>query len=67
MLRIHKYLRDEDFERAVLLIRAGRSCWTDTQTFGEQNAAPEDELLLMKDIYLTDLHHGESSLDNFII
>lgn len=59
MKQIHKYLRDEDFERAVLLTRAGRGCWTDTECFGAQNAQPEDELMLMKEIYLADLDTGE--------
>jgi timeless len=55
MKRIHEFLRDEDFERAVLLMRAGRGCWTDTECFGAENAQPEDELMLMKEIYLSDL------------
>lgn len=59
MTRLHKFLRDEDFERAVLLMRAGRACWTDTECFGAQNAQPEDELMLMKEIYLTNLATGE--------
>lgn len=59
MTRVHRFLRDEDFERAVLLMRAGRACWPDTESFGVQNAQPEDELMLMKEIYLTDLATGE--------
>lgn len=59
MTRIHKLLRDEDFERSVLLMRAGRACWTDTECFGAQNVQPEDELMLMKEIYLADLGTGE--------
>jgi timeless len=68
MTRIHKLLRDEDFERAVLLMRAGRACWPDSQCFGAQDIQPEDELLLMKEIYLTDLASGESqSSKEFLI
>lgn len=59
MSRIHQFLRDEDFERAVLLMRAGRACWTETECFGAQDILPEDELMLMKEIYLTDLETGE--------
>lgn len=59
MTRLHKLLREEDFERAVLLMRAGRACWTETECFGAQNAQPEDELMLMKEIYLADLETGE--------
>lgn len=62
MTRLHKLLRDEDFERAVLLMRAGRACWTDTECFGAQNSQPEDELMLMKEIYLADLETGEFAL-----
>lgn len=62
MTRVHKFLRDEDFERAVLLLRAGRACWTETECFGAQNAQPEDELLLMKEIYFADLGVGEFSV-----
>lgn len=66
MTRIHKFIRDEDFERAVLLMRAGRACWTDTECFGAQNAPPEDELILMKEIYLSDLDSGELARHSFV-
>lgn len=59
MAQLHKLLRDEDFERAVLLMRAGRACWNNTECFGALNAQPEDELMLMKEIYLADLETGE--------
>jgi hypothetical protein len=48
------YLRNEDFERAVLLMRSGRSHWSDAEEkFGVPNAQPEEELMLLKEIYLT--------------
>lgn len=59
MTRIHKFLRDEDFESAVLLMRAGRVCWPDTECFGAPDAQPEEELMLMKEIYMADLETGE--------
>lgn len=59
MTRLHKFLRDEDFERAVLLLKAGRVCWPDTECFGAQEAQPEDDLMLMKEIYMADLGTGE--------
>jgi timeless len=59
MTKIHKLLRDEDFERAVLMMRAGRACWPESECFGAQNAQPEDELMLMKEIYMADLEMGE--------
>lgn len=52
MQQIHMYLRNEDFERAVLLMRLGRKKWSDTEKFGSQSAQPEEELMLMKEIYL---------------
>lgn len=61
MTRIHKLLRDEDFERAVLLMRAGRVCWPESECFGVQDAQPEDELMVMKDIFLADLETGKLS------
>jgi hypothetical protein len=38
----------------VLLIRAGRSAWPESDSFGAENVQPEDELLILKEIYLTD-------------
>lgn len=60
MTRLHKLLRDEDFEGAVLLMRAGRSCWPDSECFGAQDAQPEDELMLMREIYIADIGTGEN-------
>lgn len=65
MARIHKLLREEDFERAVLLMRAGRACWLETESFGAQNIQPEDELMLMREIYLADLETGELKAEGF--
>lgn len=59
MTRLHKLLRDEDFERAVLLMRAGRACWPESECFGAVEVPPEAELILMKEIYLTDLASGK--------
>lgn len=54
MQQIHTYLRNEDYERAVLLMRLGRSHWPDMEEkLGAENAQPEEELMLMKEIYLT--------------
>lgn len=66
MTRLHKLLRDEDFERAVLLMRAGRACWPDSECFGAQDILPEDELMLMKEIYMADLETGEFA-EEFLI
>lgn len=62
MIRIHKMLRAGDYENAVLLIRAAREVWPDDDSFGKSSAAPEEELVLLKEIYMTDLHVGEYNL-----
>jgi timeless len=52
-LRIRNFLHDdEDFERAVLLLRAARNHWEEADCFG--SSQPEDELLTLKEIYLSD-------------
>lgn len=54
--RIQKLLQGEDYERAVLLMRAARARWTDaSEIFGTAESNPEDELMLMKEIFLTDI------------
>lgn len=54
MKEIHAFLRNEDFERAVLLMRSSREHWPDAEAiFGASNAQPEEELMLLKEIYLT--------------
>lgn len=53
MQQIHMYLRNEDFERAVLLMRLGRNQWPESEKFGAPSAQPEEELMLLKEIYLT--------------
>jgi hypothetical protein len=62
---IHAFLRNEDFERAVLLMRSGRSQFPDAEAnFGGPNVQPEEELMLLKEIYLTaDLCEGGECFD----
>uniref|UniRef100_A0A0K8V7G8 Protein timeless n=1 Tax=Bactrocera latifrons TaxID=174628 RepID=A0A0K8V7G8_BACLA len=59
MLRLHRFLRDQLFEKAVSLLRAAREVWPENDAFGAMSAAPEDELLLLREIYM---HNIESAL-----
>lgn len=58
MIRLHKMLRDEQFEQAVLLLRAAREVWPENECFGSLISAPEDELLLLREVFMTDLQYG---------
>ncbi|XP_039970840.1 protein timeless homolog [Bactrocera tryoni] len=59
MLRLHRFLLDQLFEKAVSLLRAAREVWPENDVFGAMSAAPEDELLLLREIYM---HNIESAL-----
>ncbi|KAL7020730.1 hypothetical protein ACKWTF_011627 [Chironomus riparius] len=63
--KIHNFLRDEDFERAVLLLRAGRKSWPDVETFGRENAQPEEELMILKEIYMMNQEGDNDNVDDF--
>lgn len=59
MVRIHKCLRDNEYERAILLLRAARTVWTDENCFGMADILPEDELQVIKEIFFIQLDLGE--------
>ena len=67
MVRIHKCLRDNEFERAILLLRAARTVWTDENCFGTAEILPEDELLVIKEIFFIQLDLGEFFFFFFLI
>ncbi|XP_059218459.1 protein timeless homolog [Stomoxys calcitrans] len=52
MIRIHKMLRTGKLDHAIALMRAAREVWPDNDVFGAMSAAPEDELLLMREIFM---------------
>ncbi|XP_037823816.1 protein timeless homolog, partial [Lucilia sericata] len=52
MIRIHKMLRTGKLEHAVALMRAAREVWPENDVFGAMSAAPEDEMLLMREIFM---------------
>ncbi|CAO1421421.1 unnamed protein product [Diamesa hyperborea] len=66
MIKIHKCLRGNEFEHAVLLLRAARTVWTDENCFGTTDILPEDELLVIKEIFFIqlDLDDDEAPSDD---
>ncbi|KAH8330259.1 hypothetical protein KR067_000539 [Drosophila pandora] len=52
MIRINKLLRSEKLDQAVALLRAAREVWPENEVFGAISAAPEDELLLLREIFM---------------
>jgi len=51
--RIQHALRNEKFDEAIALLRASREVWQTEKAFGHENINPDDELKLLKEIYLT--------------
>ncbi|EDW24891.1 GL24394 [Drosophila persimilis] len=52
MIRINKLLRTEKLEQAIALLRAAREVWPENEVFGAVAAAPKDELLLLREIFM---------------
>ncbi|KAH8247230.1 hypothetical protein KR038_000464 [Drosophila bunnanda] len=52
MIRINKLLRSEKLDQAIALLRAAREVWPENDVFGAISAAPEDELLLLREIFM---------------
>lgn len=55
MIRIHSLLRDGKYEHAIILMRSAREVWPKDDCFGSLASAPEDELMLLKEIFLANL------------
>ncbi|KXJ75189.1 hypothetical protein RP20_CCG012151 [Aedes albopictus] len=55
MIRIHSLLRDGKYEHAIILMRSAREVWPKDDCFGSAASAPEDELMLLKEIFLANL------------
>ena len=64
MTRLHRMLRDGQFEQAVLLLRSAREVWPENDCFGSSTSAPEDELLLLREVFMTDLQYGKFIIKN---
>ncbi|XP_017084436.2 LOW QUALITY PROTEIN: protein timeless homolog [Drosophila eugracilis] len=59
MIRINKLLRSEKLDQAVALLRAAREVWPENEVFGAISAAPEDELLLLREIFMSNITTAE--------
>ncbi|XP_017110468.1 protein timeless homolog [Drosophila elegans] len=59
MIRINKLLRSEKLDQAVALLRAAREVWPENEVFGAISAAPEDELLLLREIFMYNITTAE--------
>lgn len=55
MIRIHSLLRDGKYEHAIILMRSAREVWPEDDCFGSLASPPEDELTLLKEIFLANL------------
>ncbi|XP_063230357.1 protein timeless homolog isoform X2 [Bacillus rossius redtenbacheri] len=53
MRNIQKCLKERKFEEAIATLRACREIWPEEDLFGSHDVAPEEELLLLKDIFIT--------------
>nr|AAQ22497.1 RE03551p [Drosophila melanogaster]AAY33504.1 RE03647p [Drosophila melanogaster] len=60
MIRINKLLRSEKLDQAIALLRAAREVWPENEVFGAISAAPEDELLLLREIFMSNITTVES-------
>ncbi|XP_060645851.1 protein timeless homolog [Drosophila nasuta] len=52
MMRINKFLRTGKLEHGIALLRSAREVWPEDDVFGSITAAPEDELLLLREIFV---------------
>ncbi|KAK5650484.1 hypothetical protein RI129_001513 [Pyrocoelia pectoralis] len=59
MKKIHQYLKDSEYENALGLLRASREVWPENDCFGSSNLAPEEELMVLQDIFLANI--GETN------
>ena len=55
MGKIQKMLKESKTHLAVALLRACRDVWPEGEVFGAPEVGPEDELLLLRELYNTEL------------
>ncbi|EDX13111.1 GD18885 [Drosophila simulans] len=60
MIHINKLLRSNKLDQAIGLLRAAREVWPENEVFGAISAAPEDELLLLREIFMYNITTVES-------
>ncbi|GAB0092876.1 Timeless [Sergentomyia squamirostris] len=57
MKTIFSLLHEEKYERAVLYLRAAREVWPNA-AFGDENSSVDDDLEILRTIYLANLEHN---------
>ncbi|XP_055616681.1 protein timeless homolog [Toxorhynchites rutilus septentrionalis] len=55
MIRIHSLLRNGKYEHAIILMRSAREVWPEDDCFGAPTSAPEDELMLLREVFAANL------------
>ncbi|KAG1647994.1 Protein timeless [Nymphon striatum] len=55
LFKIQKYLKEKELVRAIALLRASRDIWPDGDIFGAVGLPPEDEFLVLKEIFSADI------------
>ncbi|XP_026479584.1 protein timeless homolog [Ctenocephalides felis] len=60
--RIQNLLKQENFEQAIGLLRAAREVWPEHDYFGAMNVQPEEEQMILYDIFVADIgNKGKSA------
>lgn len=55
MGKIQKLLKETKIHLAVALLRACRDVWPEGEVFGALEVGPEEELLLLRELFYADL------------
>lgn len=55
MGNIQKLLKEAKIQPAVALLRASRDFWPEGEVFGALEVGPEEELLLLRELFYADL------------
>lgn len=61
---IHTKLREKNVEEAVALLRAAREVWPENDTFGNATVSPDEEYLILQEIFFTDLPNVALTANN---
>ena len=63
MYRIQDHLLNKQVGQSVALLRASRQIWPEDDAFGAQDAEPEDEFMMMREILFTDIPKPDNFKD----
>lgn len=61
MAKIQNLLRESKIGDAIALLRASRDVWPEGDVFGAAEVQPDEELLILREIFHADLSSGKSS------